>query len=326
MMTPMMPILMWRRRPRGLTLVEIMLSVVIVSMILAVIGMIIFDVMSKKREVEQNLRAQLVGPAILRLIATDLEATFVHNLEGLAEDEEDGENGGGGSSSGSASNPTPQASRVDYFVGKSQGNSFDSQDSLHFVTSVDSKLRIGNKQSDITEVGYFLRRHPEYAGLYTLYRREDFHVDRNPTQGGKSIKIYDRVVGLQFRYYKRPTNQSEREAITNGTVDPERSWDNTEAGGVPAAVMVTVWLDMRERPDKNNPPEGQDIRRYRTFVLLPEYPTDEELENLPADTPEPEVADPNPETPPAGGANPGGGTINPGGGGGNPGGGGGGTD
>ena len=257
-------------RDRAFTLMEVLLAVAIVSIILTAVMATMVNTMKKKRIVEAESRAGLIGPKILDIIRRDLEACFVYQLDALLDEEEDGEETEG------ASGISHQ--EVNYFRGKSDGDGEEARDRLLFVTSRDSVLRVGTHQADICEVGYYLDEGDEtYEGCYVLYRREDYHIDRDPVDGGSAIKVYDRMRALSFRYFRRPENEGEQEDLTNGNTDPEDEWDNTAEDEMPLAVEVEIWIDVTldiESVDLSN----RDIRRYRTIVLLPNYPTREELE------------------------------------------------
>lgn len=205
----------------GLTLVEIIIAITITTIIMAFVGGVVINIINQRDEVEASSVAQKIGPVILNLIARDLEATFVYQLDDLKKQEAkntaeaEGEEGGGTSGDDTTS---AEEMEVNYFIGEDNGDDEDAYDSLHFVTSLDSKLRIGNKQSDIVEVGYYLVKNDE-GELYTLYRREDFFIDTDPVDGGKAIKIYDKVKALDFKYYEQPTNESEYIALAEGQAD-----------------------------------------------------------------------------------------------------------
>ncbi len=269
----------------GLTLIEIIIAITITTLIMGFVGGVVLNVINQRDEVEASSVAQKIGPAILNLIARDLEATFVYQLDDLKKQEakntaeaEAEANGGTGGTGGTTGDETTSAEEmeVNYFVGEDHGDEEDAYDSLHFVTSLDSKLRIGNKQSDIVEVGYYLVKNDE-GELYTLYRREDFFIDTDPVDGGKAIKIYDKVKALDIRYYEQPTNESEYQALADGSAEYKFEWDNTLENGIPYAVEVSVWIDLTEDRVAKKNPQYAKVYKFRTLVQLPSYPKKEQL-------------------------------------------------
>ena len=267
----------------GLTLIEVIIAITITTLIMAFVGGVLLNVINQRDEVEASSVAQKIGPTILNLIARDLEATFVYQLDDLKKQEAkntaeaEGE-GGTGNTGGTSGTDTTSAEEmeVNYFVGEDHGDEEDAQDTLHFVTSLDSKLRIGNKQSDIVEVGYYLMKNDE-GELYTLYRREDFFIDTDPVDGGKAIKIYDKVKALDIRYYKLPTNESEYQALADGDAEYKDEWDNTLENGIPYAVEVSVWIDLTEDKLAKKNPQYAKVYKFRTLIQLPKYPRKEQL-------------------------------------------------
>ncbi len=263
----------------GLTLVEIIIAITITTIIMAFVGGVVINIINQRDEVEASSVAQKIGPVILNLIARALEATFVYQLDDLKKQEAkntaeaEGEEGGGTSGDDTTS---AEEMEVNYFIGEDNGDDEDAYDSLHFVTSLDSKLRIGNKQSDIVEVGYYLVKNDE-GELYTLYRREDFFIDTDPVDGGKAIKIYDKVKALDFKYYEQPTNESEYIALAEGSAEYKDEWDNTLENGIPYAVEVSVWIDLTDDKVAKKKPQYAKVYKFRTLVQLPAYPKKEQL-------------------------------------------------
>ena len=264
-------------------MIEVIIAITITTLIMAFVGGVLLNVINQRDEVEASSVAQKIGPTILNLIARDLEATFVYQLDDLKKQEAkntaeaEGE-GGTGNTGGTSGTDTTSAEEmeVNYFVGEDHGDEEDAQDTLHFVTSLDSKLRIGNKQSDIVEVGYYLMKNDE-GELYTLYRREDFFIDTDPVDGGKAIKIYDKVKALDIRYYKLPTNESEYQALADGDAEYKDEWDNTLENGIPYAVEVSVWIDLTEDKVAKKNPQYAKVYKFRTLIQLPKYPRKEQL-------------------------------------------------
>ena len=277
-------------------MIEILIALSITAIIMSFIVGVVINMIQQRNEIESTSKSQIIGPGILRLITQDLEATFIYQLDELkkkaAENEAEEAEGGNGELPGgnpprnnnnNEDNETGniyEEMKVNYFIGEDQGSEENAQNTLHFVTSLDSKLRIGNKQSDICEVGYYLVKNDNNKyrdDLYILYRREDFFLDKEPTEGGKAIKIYDRVKALEFKYYVKPENESEYDDLYEGTAEPEDEWDNTEDGGLPYAVEIIIWIDLSNDKQVQQDEENVKVHKYRTLVMLPAYATRKQL-------------------------------------------------
>ncbi len=256
---------------------EIIIALTITAIIMSFITGVVVNIVQQRNEIEATSKSQLIGPAILRLMSRDLEATFVYQLDELKKKAE--ENAAAESGNTTQANTPFEDMKVDYFVGEDDGSDEDAHDRIMFVTSLDSKLRIGNKQSDICEVGYYLEKNDqiEDRDLYILYRREDFFIDTEPTKGGKAIKVYDRVKALEIKYYEKPENESEQEDLYSGEAEAKDDWDNTEDGGLPYAVEITIWIDLSDDKEVKHNEDYARVYKYRTLVLLPEYPTRKQL-------------------------------------------------
>jgi type II secretion system protein J len=84
------------------------------------------------------------------------------------------------------------------------------------------------RQSDIREVGYFLKRDKEYEGLSSLYRREDIYYDDDPENGGIESVLLDNVVDIRFEFRLR--------------IDWTDTWDSRKLNKFPDTVRTTIKL------------------------------------------------------------------------------------
>ena len=251
-----------RNSSRGFTMVEIVIAVVITALIVTPLGMIVKSTIDAKIAVEAEARSRRLGPNIMATIANDIRNTWATGPDDVAEID------------GS------------WFKGDHNGDDDNAQDEIWFVTSINSYMRYEGISSDLTEVGYYLKENDAddgsaMEGLYSLYRREDFSVDKRPDEGGLGIKMHDRVVSFRVWYYDLP-----RDAITEeGKIDPaamenmlERgsstetdSWDSDEEGRLPYAVRVELILDATPI-DAYNRRKKKRYAVYETVVRLPDFP------------------------------------------------------
>ena len=83
-------------------------------------------------------------------------------------------------------------------------------------------------QSDIREVGYYLKEDEETQGLYYLIRREQNHYDENPEEGGKESILLENVMDLRFEF-KRSRSWTAK-------------WDASRNKRMPTGVRTTIKL------------------------------------------------------------------------------------
>lgn len=274
---------MMRARTSGFTLIEIVVTILITAIIMGIIGLIVQSTVDRKILVQSEARARRLGPTIMSTISQDLRnAWATGDVEGV---EIDGV----------------------WFRGEHNGGDDDAQDELRFVTSVDSYMRYEGVSSDITEVGYFVVENDTrdsddpLSGLYSLYRREDFSVDKRPDEGGLGIKLHDRVVSFRVWYYELPRDAVEsdgyvdiealEDVVSRDSPDVLDEWDSREMGGLPYAVRVELILDATPI-DAYTRNRKKRYAVYETVVRFPDYPPLDEESQLfaiePLEFPDPE--------------------------------------
>lgn len=271
--------MMRRRNSRGFTLIEIVIALGITAIIMVSIITILTATVDAKIAVETEARARRLGPSIMAIISRDLRNAWATGP--IEEVEIDGT----------------------WMVGEHKGGDNDGQDEIWFVTSIDSYLRYNGISSDLTEVGYYIKPNETRSendpldGLFSLYRREDFSVDKRPDEGGVGLLLHDRVVSFRIWYYDLP-----RDAVTeDGKIDPMAledivlrgssteldSWDSDEEGRLPYAVRVELVLDATPI-DAYNRQRKKRYAVYETLVRLPDFPKlDENFRLFSAQSPTP---------------------------------------
>ena len=118
-------------------------------------------------------------------------------------------------------------------------------DSLDFTSYSNRIRRLDARESDQTEVGYYIKRN--FEGSSVMMRRDKRRIDSYPLSGGKTDEISDEVVGLNFRYLDRDIWYD--------------SWDskNKTPHEMPEAVEITIIV--KDKSDKE--------RTFRTIVKIP---------------------------------------------------------
>ena len=202
-----------RKGVRGMTLLEIMVSVAILAMV-AILIYGAFDSMSrgKKGEAMRADRSREGREAILR-VTRDLSSAFL-----------------------SMHNPAATAliTRGTAFVGTSGG----SYDRLDFAAFAHRRIDRDSHESDECEVGYFVVSDPDVDGKMDLVRREQTPIDIDPRKGGIVNVIAEDVEEFDIKYL---------EPLTSQWLD---TWDTSQVTGQPGRLPleVSIRLVLKGRP------------------------------------------------------------------------------
>ena len=129
------------------------------------------------------------------------------------------------------------------FVGTNDFAAGYPNDSIDFTSYANRIRNKDARESDQTEVGYYLNRN--FEGDTVLMKREKRQIDKKPLEGGKSFELSEDVVGLNFRYLDQ-----------GAWVD---SWDSRVSKAIPEAVEITLIIKDRT---------GRE-RSYRTVTGIP---------------------------------------------------------
>lgn len=199
-----------RRRLRGVTLLEIMVSLGI----LALIGTLVYgalDGMSRAREGLSRIGDRYhQGRTAVSRLTRELQSAFL--------------------SAHVPVNPVLN-SRATIFLGK--GSSRDAR--LDFTSFSHRRLSRNAHEADQCELSYFLARDPNVSGKYDLVRREDPTIDLDPDKGGTVLVVAEDVAEFGLSYF---------DATTQLWTD---SWDSSQSTGqlgrLPSQVKITLVLD-----------------------------------------------------------------------------------
>jgi len=102
---------------------------------------------------------------------------------------------------------------------------------LDFVTMSHVRFLADSKESELSEVSYYLAPMPDEPNLQVLMRREATAVDKNLQQGGIAYPILENVQGLRFEYLDVKSD------------DYKKLWDSKSIdfnNRLPQAVKITV--------------------------------------------------------------------------------------
>jgi general secretion pathway protein J len=198
------------RHQRGVTLIEIMVSLGVIALIATLIYGAL-DGMARSREGLSRIGDRYhQGRTAVSRLTRELQSAFI-----------------------SAHVPTNLAllTRTTTFVGKDASK----EDRIDFTTFAHRRLGRNAHESDQSELSYFIAPDPNVSGKSDLVRREDTHIDLEPDKGGTVLVVAEDVAEFDLRYYD-PVSQLWTD-----------SWDVSQANGqlgrLPSQVKVTLVLN-----------------------------------------------------------------------------------
>ncbi len=201
---------------QGFTLVEIVVTVLIMGLMLTGITRLLTAVRTSRDLVHNIQEQQLAGPAILDLLERDLRAVFTTSM--------------------------PIKSHLRVRDNVSMGLDADRVD---FVTSTDSLTWVGEGErqvrADICEVGYCLRPNPDDSDFLEMYRREGFGVDDDGFSGGSYVLVHDHITGFNVDVFSEDGPDA----------DPLQEWgmdsSDAETMGLPASLRISLEIELQPR-------------------------------------------------------------------------------
>ena len=200
-----------RRLRRGVTLIEILVAIGIMTLV-ASITYGAFDAMSRtKRSVDDSSDRFQQGRSALARITREVQSAFLSMHRPLE-------------------NPGLQVSQT-VFKGTNSGGF----DRLDFTSFSHRRLGFSARESDQNELSYFVAVNPE-TGEDALARRESTVIDMNPESGGASLIMAEGITKFDLSYL---------DPITAQWVD---TWDSTQLGQferLPLQVRVEIELVSR---------------------------------------------------------------------------------
>jgi general secretion pathway protein J len=216
-----------RQRQRGMTLLEVLVSLGVLAMIsLLIYGA--FDSLSRGRKGEAMRvdRARQGRDAVER-ITHEVQSAFL-----------------------SMHNPQSQAlvTRQTAFIGTNSST----YDRLDFASFAHRRVEKDAKESDQSEIGYFVVKDPEKDEKMDLVRREQAPPDYEPKKGGVVNVLVEDVELFDLRYL---------DPLTGQWLD---NWDTTQLTGQLNRLPLEVKLTLVLKPVKNSPPF-----RFVTKFMIP---------------------------------------------------------
>lgn len=227
------------RRPRGFTLLEIMVAITIVSIVV----MFVYQILQNSVRGQDMLRTDLRSPKIQNAILAQIVRDFRYLYW-------DGFSGNTG------------------FFGRRRDVGGKRGDVIDFVTCRPSRTAQMHDDtapddvaSAITEVGYACRVNEENSDWLELWRREDWAVDDDPLKGGKYSLVYDKIRKFSLLYFPIPEENVDGQG--------QEEWDSRAKAKLPYAIVLEIEFDVEEPTDR----KGEDAaeRISRIIILKAAY-------------------------------------------------------
>lgn len=202
-----------RALSRGLTLLEILVSISILALIATLIYGA-FDGMSRARtSIFKGEERYHQGRGAIARMSRELESAFLSLHQPAI---------------------VSQAVRLTAFVGTNQG----SQDRVDFNSFTHRRLGANLHESDQNELSYFLSRDPDRSDKYDLVRREAKDLDITPAHGGVVNILAEDVESFDLKYL---------DPVTSTWIE---TWDSSQLSGqfnrLPLQVMIRLVIKGRD--------------------------------------------------------------------------------
>ncbi len=231
-----------RETRAGFTLVEVLLTLLIMSGIMVALTQILSAARTARDTIHNIQETTLAGPAICDLIERDLRAIVTYDR-----------------------------TRQLHLRVKNRVLLGMDADSIDFVTSTDSlaPVELDNRfvKADVNEVGYRLRPNPTAPDQFCeIYRREGFGVDDDPYEDGTFMYLHDRVKGFDVQCFAKDGRDEQ----------PIDSWgtdDKPENIGLPARIEISLTLELAPRLVNEQLlilPNDRRTLTYKRVIRFPE--------------------------------------------------------
>ncbi len=161
--------------PQGMTLVEAMIAIAILSIVTTLIWGGFAQTSRNKSMIEGRIERRHEVSSALERMAREVSMAYVS----------------------AHANPSPSLQTVvTAFIGDDHGDS----DRLDFTSFSHRRLYRNAHESDQNELSYFITNHPERRDERVLARREQNRVDDDPQRGGRVEILVEGVRGLDISY------------------------------------------------------------------------------------------------------------------------------
>lgn len=216
-MSRLLPLVPPRRRARrrarrlaGITLIEALVAIAILSIVSVMIWGGFAQTTRNKKRIEGDVERNHEVQAALNRMARELSMAFVS----------------------AQLNPNPALQTVQTaFVGTDRG----SGDRIDFTSFSHRRLIRDAHEGDQNELSYFVARHPEDSSIRVLARREQNRIDDDPRSGGRVEILVEDIQDFELEYL---------DPLTGNWLS---SWDTTQGASgqpnrLPSQVKITLTI------------------------------------------------------------------------------------
>jgi len=243
---------------RGFTLLELLITLTILGLVLTAV----YGALTKTLEVRQTIEAETAGPrealALLELMSRDFRAAV--RPEPLPGDNAPFHGKGARNADGRDADQVVFISSVTSRFAQ-DARRLRGEDIAGLAESDPDDPEAREVRADLCEISYLLKDDPEHPGRMFLFRREDFHVDRNARKGGAYLRLHSRVRGFRLRYYKGDEATTGRE--------PEENWKASDQKALPVAVEIELTIEVNRVEEEAEREDAEPIlRTFRTIVPI----------------------------------------------------------
>jgi general secretion pathway protein J len=206
-----------RAHARGLTLLEVLISVSILALVATLIYGA-FDGMARSRAGLSQLNDRYhQGRSAIGRMSRELQSAFLSLHQPMV---------------------ITNSVRTTVFVGTNSGTS----DRVDFCSFSHKRLTQNAHESDQNELSYFLARDPDRSDKYDLVRRESKEIDLDPTKGGTINVIAEDVESFDLTYLDPLSGEW------------TESWDSTQAAGQFNRLPLQIKIRLVLRGGRNGLP------------------------------------------------------------------------
>ncbi len=158
---------------RGLTLMELTLSISIIAVITVISYSVLHGSAAIASEAEARSDLDKMGRNAMRLMTRELAQSFISQ------------------------------NQTEYFKTVFKAEDRDPVDEVYFVATAHEKRYANRKESNFAEYGYFSESDWNGGNFRTLVHREATVVDEEPERGGRVLAMTHGLRSLNLRYYDK---------------------------------------------------------------------------------------------------------------------------
>ena len=200
----------WRLK-KGFTLLELLISVALLGLVMVIIYGGFFQISNFSSEVKSNLNSREQLRLLMKIVLDDLQnIQYLNNFPN------------------SELNPGRETGLIAERIvgyGNTEKEELDEFSIINFHSAIKSRFYPEKKESDpgIHEIGYSIEEDPD-SKSWNFLRREDFYIDNNIKEGGKTQIISRSVINFDIELLESETSLAGGGVIEKWT----KIWDSEE--------------------------------------------------------------------------------------------------